>query len=493
MSLSPLLSLPADVLISVLIIIRPQDVLSVSQTCRVLHAFASNDYIWHQLPHDLPMEISPHCDRNNLPGVVLQAIFTRALRVEDNWRKSVSRIRKMTRIVESDTVSQMQFLGSQWLVTMRRSPSGAVISVWRIAGAEQVFRAAVVDLPSGPAIPLKFAVSMQPGCREILIAVIMSQGLETSLCVYSAALKGQDHDGIPPPRLMYSTGGRSEGLFRGVHDIIARSLFHEVHVNGHIIAVGIPKFANNVLCPAAYRILFINCLTGAQCLVDPQVSEHVAHLHLKLYSHCIVVAGVRNRTTLVVRIHDLPACMRDTPEADLKLVPILSPHSVEFLPRHIAEYETPTIPELEYSFSADSTSRSISNVSSISFHSFTTNREDYVFHFPLNHSRQEPPGNTPSFVCQFRTPSSSSAELVCLGETGRRAVWLERTWTTDEYTLMKASFSPMEGEPVVVAPLLPKHLALPFELHRCQTLAFDEPTGRVCLAMHTGELHMLEF
>ena len=43
---------------------------------------------------------------------------------------------------------------------------------------------------------------------------------------------------------------------------------------------------------------------------------------------------------------------------------------------------------------------------------------------------------------------------------------------------------------LVAAPLLPPHLVLPSHAHACQSLAFDEAKGRVCLAMRTGEVYV---
>ncbi|KAJ6619726.1 hypothetical protein B0H10DRAFT_2024635 [Mycena sp. CBHHK59/15] len=472
----PLLSLPADILISILAISSPEDILSVSQTCRVLHAFTSNDYIWHQLPDDLPLDIEPYVDRNNLSGSQLKAIFTRALRVEHNWRKPVSRIQRMARFMDIDTVSQMQFLGSNWLVTLRRSPLGASLSIWRIADTKKVYRAALVDVPT-PAVPLKLTASMQKGCSEVLIAITASKGSGTLLRVYSVGLKSQMDDGVvmPPPRAIFNIyRPESEGRF------------HEVHVCGHIITVGIPKFINHVLRSAEYRILCINSHTGVQCLVDPHLPDQFAQVHFRLYNQCLVIAGVRSQSTLVIRIYDLPPVLVSTSPWET------SPCGpVEALVTPNAEYETHTITGLDYDLSADSTYHNISHISSISFHPLVGKGDDYVFRFPLDSSPRKDFDKRPSFFYPFTTHSSASAEIVCLGETGHRAVWLERRWTSDEYTLMKATFSP--NKPVVVAPLLARNLALPFELHTCQSLAFDESTGRVCLALHTGELYILEF
>ncbi|KAJ7637740.1 hypothetical protein DFH06DRAFT_1478714 [Mycena polygramma] len=486
----PLLSLPPDILLSILLLLRAQDILVVSQTCRILHEYTSSDYLWHQLAtHNLPLDIDPYVDRNHLPGPKLQAIVTRALRVDNNWRRSNPRIRKLTRLaMDLENVSQLQFISSEWLVVLRRFPPS--LSVWRVANIEQPYRAAVInllDLP-GLAVPLKFAAAMQAGCREVLIALILEPKASTRsgtlLYAYSVVLKSELDDAgsgtfaLPSPRVVCS-----------IHRPEAEGRFHELHVCGSIIAVGILQF-RNYLSPVGYRILFINSATGVQCLVDPQVPTQFTQMHFKVSPRQLVIVGIHNESTLVVRTHDLPpAIFKQIPPNSTPSQPTLS---AESLPDSTAQFESPlAISDVDFWYlSADSTHTS--RISSISFHSLVRMAKDYIFHFPLDGRMDEGIIAKPS-VSTFTTDSSASAEIVCLGETGSRAVWLQRRWTSDEYTLMKATFSPNGREPAVVQPLLARHLALPFELHRCQSLAFEEATGRVCLAVHTGELWLLQF
>ncbi|KAJ7475825.1 hypothetical protein FB451DRAFT_1244898 [Mycena latifolia] len=474
-----LLNVPEDILLNILLQLDAEDILIVSQTCRVLHEFTTSnsaDYLWHRLlsSSDLPLDIAPYIDRNDLPGVALQAIVTRALRVDHNWRRHDPQIKQLMRLVNVDHVCQMQFIGSDWLAILRRSPVAASLAVWRVGDTKQPYRAASLDIPAS-SVPLKFSATMQKGCREVLIAFISSTASGTLLSAYTLFLKAQldDDFGLPSPRAVCN-----------IHRPESEGQFYEVRVVGHIIAAGIPQFVNHILCPTAYRVLFINTLTGGQCLVDPALPDQFAQPHFKLYAQHLVFAGVRNQSTLVVRTHDLPDAIFNNSSPKLsspRLVSLTAPK---------AEYETPTT-DLDYELSADST-HNISHISAVSFHSFLRGGEDRIWNFPLGRIDLGGAGK-PSFVCPFNTHASASAEIVCLGETGRRAVWLERRWTSDEYTLMKATFSPKAKQPVVVEPLLARNLALPFELHMCQCLAFDECTGRVCLALHTGELCMMEF
>ncbi|KAJ7274410.1 hypothetical protein B0H12DRAFT_1088563 [Mycena haematopus] len=433
--------------------------------------------------HHLPLDIEPYVDRNLLLGPTLQAIVTRALRVDHNWRRPNPRIREITRLGDLENVSQMQFLGSDWLVVLRRSP--ASLSVWRVGNTDRPYRAAMIDL-QGPEFPLSFCANIRGG--EVLIALISSARLSDTLSAYSVSLKSQlDDDAgagvftLPSPSIILS-----------IHRPQSEGRFYEVHVYDRIIAVGIPQFVNLALVPSAYRILIVNSVTGVQCLIDPKFdpTEELTQFHFQVYTKRLILAAVRNHSTVVVRVHDLPAAVFKTTTGNSAWSE--SPIQVESLAT--VEYDSSAISDVDYHLSANSM-RSISHISCIAFHSIFHLGDDYILHFPLDHSPSEGRTGKPSFARPFRTDSELgvSTELVCLGETGQRAVWMERRWSSDEYTLMKAAFSPVGDEPVIVQPLFARHFALPFELHTCQSLAFEEATGTVCLAVHTGELYILQF
>jgi len=71
-------------------------------------------------------------------------------------------------------------------------------------------------------------------------------------------------------------------------------------------------------------------------------------------------------------------------------------------------------------------------------------------------------------------------------------VWLEHDWELQRFRLMKLSAPVGHGKPTVGV-LLPPDPELPFSPRECQSLAFDEVTGRVCLGLYTGDLYILDF
>lgn len=93
---------------------------------------------------------------------------------------------------------------------------------------------------------------------------------------------------------------------------------------------------------------------------------------------------------------------------------------------------------------------------------------------------------------RFTVPGSTSVEIVKIGTRGHRAVWLEHNWELQQFRLMKLS-GPIGGRKPSVGVLLPPDPELPFSPRQCQSLAFDEVTGRVCLGLYTGNLYILDF
>lgn len=93
---------------------------------------------------------------------------------------------------------------------------------------------------------------------------------------------------------------------------------------------------------------------------------------------------------------------------------------------------------------------------------------------------------------RFAVPGSTSIELVKIGTRGHRAVWLEHDWELQRFQLMKLSAPVGHGKPSVGV-LLHSDPELPFTPRECQSLAFDEVTGRVCLGLYKGDLYILDF
>jgi hypothetical protein len=113
--------------------------------------------------------------------------------------------------------------------------------------------------------------------------------------------------------------------------------------------------------------------------------------------------------------------------------------------------------------------------------------QGHLAHFPTGYSEE-----VRTLIPQtFPVPQSTSIEVVKLGTNGHRAIWLEHNWDTQQFRLMKLSAT-LEDQPRVGV-VLPPDPELPFSPRECQSLAFDEVTGRICVGLYTADLFILDF
>ncbi|KAF8896375.1 hypothetical protein BD779DRAFT_1495567 [Infundibulicybe gibba] len=429
--------LPEDILASVCAYISPEDLLALKQTCRVLHAFASMDYIWHQLKIDIPLDIPSDGDIHSLSGVHCQRLVIDALRLDHNWRKPVSKIKGLVRIENGGIISQTQLLGHKWLVTLSRAPSNTHLSFWSIG--ERNYRAASMEMLSAS----KFSAAFQNEGSRVILAVIVRGDLRSEcLNIYSVPLK--DSDEVSPSNTL------TPQLYLTMSRLRTECTFSEVQVCQHIVAVALAQFGPMGGFPS-YRLLFVNTLTKLKLLVDPALplrkSPGVGHLRFKLYPKHVIFAVILDHGNPLVLLHELPAKLLDKETREMDDTP-----QFEVLGPPISKYEIDEVPSDLAAEAAFTPSR----VSAIMFHSFSRHAGSaYVVNFIQGKSPNKPPD----------------------------ALQVHR--------LMKATFSSTGASPMV-GELLPRHFPLPFEPQACQSLSFDEATGRVCIGLHTGEIYLLD-
>jgi hypothetical protein len=124
----------------------------------------------------------------------------------------------------------------------------------------------------------------------------------------------------------------------------------------------------------------------------------------------------------------------------------------------------------------------------------TRNRNIYLYHLCVDLARVDytscPSVPIDIVPTVFPGTNGTFAPVVCVGITGRRAVWQERHWEQEETRLMRLSHTSAGS---VTGVLVPSHPALPFTPAACHSLAFDEVTGRLCVGLETGELYILDY
>jgi hypothetical protein len=83
--------------------------------------------------------------------------------------------------------------------------------------------------------------------------------------------------------------------------------------------------------------------------------------------------------------------------------------------------------------------------------------------------------------------------LAQLGITGHRAVWMRRDWGRDEFTLMKMTCGPELERSTFDVGVLLRSSEAPFVFSSFHSIAFDEATGRLCLALYDGDIWVIDF
>ncbi|KAG7089554.1 hypothetical protein E1B28_011227 [Marasmius oreades] len=364
----------------------------------------------------------------------------------------------------------MRLLGSEWLVTLSRtSTSGAsMLSVWNIPQNSSVNRVRVVVLEAlhSP----KLATCFQNDGTELLVAVYYCSPSRTELLrVYNFPLieSGSDSASDPSRYLTAQLSGKD----------IQGTAF-EAHICPGVVAVALAQF-NNAFDHPKYRILLADTVTGFYCLAQLHNPEPWSQMHFRLFPGLLVVTGIYegNFTLHKYDIADLKFTSSEASE-DLELGPPFEEFS--------SPVEVPSSLGFDYTLSADNFSRSLTWITAMTYHQSQTFR--YIIKFPMKQTQYRE-------VLAHKLPSDSGStiDVICIGHSGQRAVWLERRWHTDTFVLMKGSFPSGDDRKPSVSTLVPRHMALPFEFYACQSLAFDEATGRVCVGLHTGDLYLLDF
>ncbi|RDB26056.1 hypothetical protein Hypma_006542 [Hypsizygus marmoreus] len=468
------LSLPEDIHLTICAYLPPDALLALKQTCRVLHAFGCMDYVWHQMRVDLPLDLPLNQKTNNLRADQIQPLVIKALRVERNWQGHPGRPRHLKRIQHDGVVNQMQTLGSKWLVTLSRSRGCARLSVWSVDDAI-CYRTFKMQDAS------KFSAALHSE-SSATIAVIEFDGSDREkLSIYSLSL------------LLTESGTFNPSICHSISRPRVYGTFFDVQVFENLVATTIARFSD-AISPPTFEILFINTTTHAQWLFSPQLPQEFERLRCKLFADKIVLIGVERNCTVAVQAYSLLPMMFCASEklSDCNAItPIPLTLETEDIGARTTEEAIRFPSGFDFHLSANFTTKTSTNLPIIVFPApLQAKGSGYMLDLPLGciaaHTEVDR-----RLVQPFRTHPKASVDIICVGATGHRAVWLQRRWDTDEFELMKVSFS--DSRAPKVAALLPRHLALPFEAHTCVSLAFDEATGRVCVGLHTGDLYILDF
>ncbi|KAJ8072471.1 hypothetical protein PM082_016030 [Marasmius tenuissimus] len=458
-----ILALPDDVLLGILGELSVSALISVQQTCRVLHAFCSSDYIWHSIDIDLPLNVGPHVNSKSLPGPELRKLAVEALRIDHTWGRCYTAPRTLERIQHGGIIAEMCLLSPEWLVTLSHNSNNNtwVLSAWHLR-QDSIVRVRSINLDAFR-LP-KLVACLQHGGETLAVAIYCSSPSRTELLrVYEFPLHDTGSD---------SPTGSSRYLACQFAGLDIHGTPFGAHICQAFVAIGLAQF-DNPFDPPKYRILILERKGCAHKIIELPTPEPFAHMQFRLFPGTLVVTGL-HQGHLICQKYDLTGLAFTNPS---EAVEFRFPPPTEHF---ISPAKVSSLGATDYRLSADHFSESLASISAFTYNQPSDARHVHAFSL----------SGAP--VTAQKLPSSDATiDMICMGHTGRRAVWLERRWNTDTdaFVLMKGSF----GRTPLVAPLVPSHVALPFVFHACQSLAFDEATGRVCVALHTGDIYLLDF
>lgn len=154
-----------------------------TQTCRVLYALGSSDYLWHRIVPTIriPLEIPADVDPNSLSGAEIQQIVIKAIKLERNWRKPTSRITRVTPVLQETRgvpIDEMRMLpGACWLVTAQRNRPlwrfSTTISLWSLEDVDAIHRSSQIEIAG---TYRDFAIVSHPDCSWVSLAIGMCVG-----------------------------------------------------------------------------------------------------------------------------------------------------------------------------------------------------------------------------------------------------------------------------------------------------------------------------
>lgn len=476
-----LIDLPDDVLFDLTWYLSIEDVLSLKQTCRALHAFGSSDYLWRRMIQDveLPLDLPSGVRTSSLSHDELRSAAIKAMRLDANWSRRkplLKRVKPLVRDGNGPFVDDVQFVpGGKWLLTVQRYLQihwTTRIVLWSLEDLENAYRVAVIETTGSHR---SSSLDVQDDGQSITVVTGLS-GCQEILEVYAISLQDPDdfsyHITATPPlsrRIVLPPHPRDPEQTPVIHELTAVEdvIAGTALVNEHL----------------SLQIFLASSESGYFRWVDPEITESISISWVKLYNGHLILLGMIG-PSLVLRIYKLPNAVNGGLHAG----------SSGLLDQGCADLG-PVIYQASQELKHETELQNISRVSSPSTSSisvlmiYTLRNQPtsigQVMRFSLPFSPR-----TMSVACEtkyFLLSSEVWVPLAQVGPTGR-AVWLDHNWETERRSLLR--YHPRCD---LIGTLLPPDPALPFTPSGSHSMAFDEATGRMCLGMYNGDVYILDW
>lgn len=166
--------LPNDVLLEIAWFLRPQDLLTMTAISRALRRLFLEDVVWRQARSEWPLDVPVGLVPNDLDGSDLRRLHIKSIKLESMWGSSRAPS-KVGGITTPAIVHSIQFLGSQWLLTlggMENQVLGGMMTLWSLEDLQHIHVACSFNIVAPHCFG--FAAAWRKGTSQIVIAVYTS-------------------------------------------------------------------------------------------------------------------------------------------------------------------------------------------------------------------------------------------------------------------------------------------------------------------------------
>ncbi|PFH52966.1 hypothetical protein AMATHDRAFT_1698 [Amanita thiersii Skay4041] len=440
------------------------------QACRVLHAFVCSDYVWHRISIDVPIDILPDVNIVSLPSSILQPIIIKALRLDDNWRKREPDVRYIMLspvwvLNQSATIGQLQFIGKNHVLSLSRCYHHHELSFWSLE--QPLCTQPNLTIRTMPMI--RFSVTMFSGDSN---GVIVFLGRDEKLYTISLKTLTKQPSKLP-------------------NNLLIQGRVSTVETCDHIIATLVAQISPSSGSPR-YTVVFHNLVSSRSFIYHYPVSSHMCRLQMRLYPSCFVIVQCPEigEGDVLVHVHALPPKIRINDSTPLQETTVMTGDECRLLAEHVLS-RNPGL--CEWFIPDEPVSEFPSHLPLIIFQQLGgfTRTIGLVYQIPMNIDERTAETYHHKPTHTFSTEIETTPQIVCIGKTGLRAVWLDKQFENEGPKLWKATFQ--TGMAAAVTPLVAPHQPLPFEARMVSTLRFEEATGRVAVGLWTGAVYILEF
>ncbi|KAF9491754.1 hypothetical protein BDN71DRAFT_1290644 [Pleurotus eryngii] len=186
--------LPNDVLLEIAWFLRPQDLLTMTAISRALRSLFLEDVVWRQARPEWPLDVPVDLVPDDLDGSDLRRLHIKSIKLESMWGSSRTPS-KVGGITTPAIVHSIQFLGSQWLLTLGDTEIqvlGGMMTLWSLEDLQDIHVACSFNIVAPHCFG--FAAAWRKATSQIVIAVYTSNN---SMQVHSMyrhqGIWGSDH------------------------------------------------------------------------------------------------------------------------------------------------------------------------------------------------------------------------------------------------------------------------------------------------------------